>query len=155
VLSKADPSIVALRDVEMPAVDAALRDGRLDEVAGRRARHIVTENARVHATVAALEAGDLAAVGELFAASHASLRDDFEVSSPELDAMVEIAMATPGVVAARMTGAGFGGCTINLVRPDSVDRLRTAIEAEYPSRTGLTPRIYPVRVVDGAGPLGD
>jgi galactokinase len=155
VLSKADASVVALRDVEMDAVDAALRDGRLDEVAGRRARHIVTENARVHATVAALEAGDLAAVGELFAASHASLRDDFEVSSPELDAMVEIAMATPGVVAARMTGAGFGGCTVNLVRPNAVDRLRTAIEAEYPSRTGLTPKIYPVRVVDGAGPLGD
>ncbi len=84
----------------------------------------MTENERVGATVAALEAGDLDAVGRLFAASHASLRDDYEVSSPELDAMVEIAVGVPGVVAARMTGAGFGGCTVNLVRPDAVDALR-------------------------------
>ena len=74
--------------------------------------------------MAALAAGDLAAVGRLFAESHASLRDRFEVSSPELDAMVEIAMAVPGVIAARMTGAGFGGCTINLVRPDAIEALR-------------------------------
>ena len=155
VLAKDDPSIRALRDVDIETVASAIRDGRLDPVVGRRARHIVTENARVHATVASLEAGDLAAVGDLFAASHASLRDDFEVSSPELDALVDIATGTTGVVAARMTGAGFGGCTVNLVRPDAVGRLTAAVLEQYPARTGLTPRVYPVRVVDGAGPLGD
>ena len=111
----------------------------MDPVAYRRAEHVVTENERVAETVAALEAGDLAEVGVAFAASHASLRDRFEVVSPELDAMVEIASAVPGVVAARMTGAGFGGCTVNLVRPDAVDALRTAVERDYPARTGLQP----------------
>ena len=106
-LSRADPSIRSLRDVTPGALAAAA--GRLEPVELRRARHIVGENDRVEATVQALEAGDLDAVGELFAASHASLRDDYEVSSPELDAMVEIAVSVPGVVAARMTGAGFGG----------------------------------------------
>ena len=97
-LSRGDPSIHSLRDVTPEALAAAA--GRLDAVEFRRARHITTENDRVGETVRALEAGDLAAVGQLFAASHASLRDDFEVSSPELDAMVEIAVAVPGVVGA-------------------------------------------------------
>ena len=105
-----------------------------------RAEHVVSENARVAATVEALAAGDLATVGRLFAESHASLRDRFEVSSPELDAMVEIATSVAGVVAARMTGAGFGGCTVNLVRPDAVEALRDAVEPDYPAMTGLTPR---------------
>ena len=85
-------------------------------------------------TIAALEAGDLAAVGALFAAGHASCRDLFDVSSAELDALVEVASSVPGVVAARMTGAGFGGCTVNLVRPDAVDALRAAVETEYAPR---------------------
>ena len=97
-----------------------------------RAEHVVAENARVGATVDGPAAGDLRAVGRLFAESHASLRDQFEVSSPELDAMVEIARAVPGVVATRMTGAGFGGCTVNLVRPDAVEALRDAVERDYP-----------------------
>jgi galactokinase len=114
---------------------------------------VVTVYARVEAAVAALVAGDLAAVGRLFAESHASLRDRFEVSSPELDAMVDIASAVPGVVAARMTGAGFGGCTVNLVRPDAVDALRAAVESEYPNRTGLVPLVLPVHAAAGAGRL--
>jgi galactokinase len=103
--------------------------------------------------VDALAADDLPAIGRLFAESHASLRDRFEVSSPELDAMVEIASSVPGVIAARMTGAGFGGCTVNLVTPDAVEALRDAVMTRYPSRTGLTPRVLPVRAVDGAGRL--
>ena len=118
-----------------------------------RASHVVDENIRVLDTIDALEARDLLAVGRLFAASHASLRDLFEVSSPALDAMVEIAVATPGVVAARMTGAGFGGCTINLVRPEAVDRLRHAVEDTYASRTGFNPRVFPVVSSAGAGPM--
>jgi len=144
-----DPSIRSLRDVTPEVLDAA-RD-RLDPIAFARAEHVVTENARVGKTVAALDAGDLAAVGRLFAASHASLRDRFEVSSPELDTMVEIATQVPGVIAARMTGAGFGGCTINLVRPAAIGALRRAVETRYPARTGLTPMVLPVRAAAGAG----
>ncbi len=148
-LSASDPSIHSLRDVTPKALEAAA--GRLDPVEFRRARHVVSENERVGATVEALEAGDLGAVGELFAASHASLRDDYEVSSPELDAMVEIALAVPGVVAARMTGAGFGGCTVNLVHPDAVAALANAVRDQYRSRTGRNPTILPVHVAQGAG----
>ena len=148
-LANEDPSIRSLRDVSPDGL-AAARD-RLDPITYARAEHIVTENIRVGATVAALEDGDLAAVGRLFAASHASLRDRFEVSSPELDAMVEIASEVPGVIAARMTGAGFGGCTVNLVRPDAIEALRSAVETRYPARTGLTPMILPVEATDGAG----
>ncbi|MBI3750856.1 MAG: galactokinase [Chloroflexi bacterium] len=123
----------------------------LDEVGLRRARHVITENDRVLATVAALAAGEDERVGELFAASHASLRDDFEVSSRELDLLVAIATATPGVGAARMTGGGFGGCTVNLVRPDAVERLASAVLRDYPARTGLQPAVMAVRAADGAG----
>jgi galactokinase len=147
-LAEADPTIHSLRDVTPEALVAAT--DRLDPTAVRRAEHVVTENARVTATVTALAADDLAAVGRLFAESHASLRDRFEVSSPELDAMVEIARDVPGVLAARMTGAGFGGCTVNLVRPEAVDALRATVETRYPARTGLTPMVLPVRAVDGA-----
>ncbi len=117
----------------------------------RRAAHIVAENDRVRTVVAALEAGDLATVGESFRAGHASLRDLFEVSSPELDALVEIAGTVRGVVAARMTGAGFGGCTINLVRPDAVEPFRQAVLDRYPALTGLRPMVIPVAAADGVG----
>jgi galactokinase len=150
-LAAIDPKVGSLRDVTLDLL-AAAADG-LDPLAYRRARHVVTENARVEATVAALGADDMDAVGRLFAASHASLRDDFEVTSPELDAMVEIASGVRGVVAARMTGAGFGGCTINLVRPDAVEALGAAVESQYPQRTGLTPMVLPVSAADGAGRL--
>ena len=148
-LARNDPSIRSLRDVTPQAL-AAL-GGQLEPVEFKRASHIVSENERVGQTVRALESGDLQAVGELFAASHASLRDDYEVSSPELDAMVEIATAVPGVIGARMTGAGFGGCTVNLVRPEAVIALKAAVLDQYPARTGLTPMILPVRTASGAG----
>ena len=115
---------------------------RLDPIVAARAEHIVHENARVLAAIAAFEAGDLPAVGRLFYESHASMRDLFGISSPELDALVEIARAVPGVIGARLTGAGFGGCTINLVRRDAVDALREAVMRDYPARTGLTPRVF-------------
>jgi len=143
----------ALRDV-----DAAMLRGygaRLDPVERRRAEHIVGEDARVLETEAALRAGDLVAIGRLFAESHASMRDLFEITTPEMDLLVEIAAATPGVVAARMTGGGFGGCTINLVQPDAVGALRAAVEGEYSTRTGRTPRIWEVEAAAGAGPVTD
>jgi galactokinase len=148
-LAARDPGVRSLRDVT-PAMLPRIRELVGDD-AFRRSRHVVTENARVVDTIEALATGDIAAVGRLWAASHASLRDDFEVVSPELDALVEIASAVPGVAAARMTGAGFGGCTINLVERGAVGALRTAVEARYQARTGLVPRVYAVDAVDGAG----
>jgi galactokinase len=113
----------------------------------------VSENERVLECVAALEADDRATIGSLFAASHASLRDRYQVSSPELDTMVEIARSVPGVVAARMTGAGFGGCTVNLVEAGATAALRRAVEADYTARTGLEPMVLPVAATSGAGRL--
>jgi galactokinase len=146
-----DSSIRTLRDVT-PHLLAKARS-RLDPVVARRAEHVVAENGRVLATLRAFEAGDLPAVHDAFAASHISLRDLFEVSSPELDALVEIADGVPGVVAARMTGGGFGGCTVNLVRLDAVKALADAVLESYPARTGLTPMVMPVAAADGAGRL--
>jgi galactokinase len=143
-----EPGVTSLRDVTPPML-AAVRD-RLAPVAVRRAEHVVAENQRVMDAIAAFEAGDLDEVGRLFYASHASLRDLYEVSSPELDALVEIARSTQGVVGARLTGAGFGGCTINLVRRDAVDSFRDAVLRDYPARTGLTPRVFVVEASAGA-----
>ena len=146
-----DPAVRSLRDV----TSELLAEARpaLDPVVARRAEHVIAENGRVMDTLAAFEAGDLAAIGALFAAGHASLRDLFEVSSIELDALVEIASAVPGVVAARMTGAGFGGCTVNLVRPDAIAALSAAVLRDYPTRTGLRPMVLPVAPADGASEL--
>jgi galactokinase len=149
VLARADPAVRSLRDVTPRLLDAARH--RLDPIVARRAAHVVAENERVGTMVAALEAGDEATIGETMRASHASLRDLYEVSSPELDALVDIAVSVPGVAGARMTGAGFGGCTVNLVRVDAVAALREAVIAEYPQRTGLTPLVFTVTAAAGAG----
>jgi galactokinase len=141
--------VTSLRDVDVALLDRYAHE--LDPLVARRARHVVEENDRVLAAEAALATGDLEAVGRLFAASHASLRDLYEVSCPELDVMVEIAAGTPGVIGARMTGAGFGGCTVSLVHPDAVGALTARIEGEYADCTGRTPRVWPVRAVAGAG----
>jgi galactokinase len=151
ILAAREPGVHALRDVSEAMLDR--HRGELPERVWRRCLCIVNENARVEATVAALGAGDLAGLGRLFATSHAELRDLYEIVSPELDAMVEIACSVPGVVAARMTGGGFGGCTVNLVRHDAIVALEEAVLREYPARTGLVPHVYVTRAVDGAGPV--
>jgi galactokinase len=148
-LSAREPSVSSLRDVDEAMLDRN-RDS-LDAVAYRRALHVVRENGRVLAFEAALAAGDVDEAGALLAASHASLRDLFEVSSPELDTMVEVVGSVPGVAGVRMTGAGFGGCVVGLVRRDAVDTVRRAVAQDYAPRTGLTPRVWAVRAVDGAG----
>ena len=148
-LAAVELGVRSLRDVDAEML--VRHEARIDPVALRRAEHIVAENERVLATEAALRGGDLDALGEIFAASHASLRDRYEVSSPELDAMVEIASGVPGVIASRMTGAGFGGCTITLARLDVVAELETRTLRDYPARTGRQPRVWVVRAVDGAG----
>jgi len=148
-IAAVEPGVHSLRDVDSAML--ARHADRLEPTWHRRARHVVGENERVLRTIAAFESDDLATVGEMFAASHASLRDDYEVTSPELDAMVAIAAGTPGVVAARMTGAGFGGCTVNLVRRPAVEAFVAAVERDYPARTGRTPRVLVVDAAEGAG----
>ena len=150
-LRAVDPRVTSLRDVTHGLL-AAHRD-RLDPVVARRAEHVIAENQRVLDVVAAFEVGDLEAVGVAFAASHASLRDLYEVSSVELDALVEIAATVDGVVGSRMTGAGFGGCTVNLVRASAMGPLRRAIDREYHARSGRSAMIFPVAAADGAGPM--
>ncbi|HEV8699520.1 MAG TPA: galactokinase [Candidatus Limnocylindrales bacterium] len=150
-LRAVDTSIRSLRDVSPTFFDA--HEDRLDPVVARRARHVVAENQRVLDGVEAFDAQDLGTVGRLFAESHASLRDLFEVSSPELDGLVGIATGVDGVIAARLTGAGFGGCTVNLVRPDAVERLRLAIERDYPARSGRAATMLAVTAATGAGLL--
>ena len=148
-IAAVEPSVRSLRDVT-PELLKQVRD-RLDDITLARAEHVVTENARVLEAEDALGRGDLEAVGRLFAASHDSLRDRYQVSSPELDALVEIARETPGVVGARLTGAGFGGCTINLVRKGAVAGFRDRVLRVYPTSTGLIPRVIEVIAADGAG----
>jgi len=144
------PTVRSLRDVDRALLGDLAE--LVDETTVRRVRHVVEENDRVVAAAAALEVGRVAEVGRLMAESHASLRDLYEVSSVELDALVAIAESVEGVTGARMTGAGFGGCTVNLVSAGAVDRLRAAIATEYPRLTGGDARCYVVSAVEGAGP---
>jgi galactokinase len=128
-----------------------LRDALLDDVGDDPfARHVVSENQRVLDFVGGLRAGDLDRCGQLMRASHASLRDDFRVSTPELDALVD-ALVRAGAYGARLTGAGFGGCAVGLVPTDAVDDVVAAAVGSYRSATGLTPMPLVVRAVDGAG----
>jgi galactokinase len=127
-----------------------LEGARLDAVVARRARHVVTENARVLEAADALRRADLVRLGELFAASHRSLVDDYEVSLPELDSLVGAARDAPGVVAARLTGAGFGGCTVNLVAAARATEAAHAIVDEYGRATGRRARWWVSRPGPGA-----
>ncbi|MCC6729630.1 MAG: galactokinase [Chthonomonadales bacterium] len=142
------PEVMALRDVS--ADDLAEHSGRLSEVVRKRARHVVTENARVLDSVRALEAGDVARFGRLMNESHASLRDDYQVSCRELDVLVEAAQAQNGVYGSRMTGAGFGGCTVSLARTEAVESVRRAVAPVYRAETGLETTFYVCRASEGA-----
>ncbi|MDQ1610378.1 MAG: galactokinase [Pyrinomonadaceae bacterium] len=143
-------NIRALRDVSEADLE---RYGRaLPEVVGRRCRHVVSENARTLDAAAALRDGRLEEMGRLMYASHESLRDDYEVSCAELDKLVEIATSLAGAtLGARMTGGGFGGCTVNLVRRDQLEHFRDIIMREYTDATGRTPNIYVSEAGEGAG----
>lgn len=138
----------ALRDVDLATFEA--RAAELGETTRRRARHVISENGRVLEARTAMQAGDAAAFGRLMNASHDSLRDDFEVSSPALNAMVEIAQAQPGCYGARMTGAGFGGCAVALVASIAADAFVQAVQKQYEIATHLTPAIYVCQPVGGA-----
>jgi galactokinase len=130
----------ALRDVALAAFE--LRSGDLAPLPRRRARHVITENERVLRSVAALVEGNARQAGLLMNASHASLRDDFEVSSEALDAMVACAQGEDGAHGARMTGAGFGGCAVALVDAAAAEAFVAAVTACYTQRTGTRPAVY-------------
>lgn len=134
------PGILALRDVEHEEFD--LYADSLPPRVMRRCNHVITENMRALEAVKALEHQDLTTFGRLMYASHASLREDYEVSCPELNAMVEIASQCDGVYGARMTGGGFGGCTVNLVETAKVDQFVQAITQGYQAKTGISPECY-------------
>ncbi len=142
------PEIASLRDAT-PAMLAAGRAG-MSAVAFARCRHVIGEMERTRQAAEALRAGDLAAFGELMFASHASLRDDYQVSCPELDRLVEVAGALPGVYGARMTGGGFGGCAIALVKPEALEPLRRAITTQYDPHVARPAIVYTTRAADGA-----
>ncbi|MCC6661253.1 MAG: galactokinase [Phycisphaerales bacterium] len=143
--------VPALRDVSPEMVEA--RRGSLTPEELRAARHVTTENARTLAAAEALRSGDLAALGRLMAASHASLRDDFRVSSPELDTLVELAAGVPGVIGARMTGGGFGGCVVILGAPESVRLLGRELTAGYRARHGRDCAVLTTDAAGGARPI--
>jgi galactokinase len=145
------PNVTALRDVTSQQLEEHRKEMR--EVIYRRCRHVVTENERVIAGASALKEGEVAKFGELMNESHQSLRDDYEVSCAELDLMVELAQKTEGVYGSRMTGGGFGGCTVNLVRRDKVEEFQSKVVAGYKEATGLTPEIYVCKAVNGAEEL--
>ena len=151
LLSQDLPGIQALRDV---SVESFNRYGnRLPALVERRARHVVEEIERTRQAIPYLEQGQIAAFGRLMNACHISLRDLFEVSTPELDTMVQIAQSLPGCLGARLTGGGFGGCTVNLVVRDAVKDFARSLGPEYEIRTGLHPEIYICQASGGAGLL--
>ncbi|MBL8058858.1 MAG: galactokinase [Anaerolineales bacterium] len=147
------PGIRALRDVSV--ADFRRHAHRLPELVARRAQHVVEECDRTQRAVGLLRAGDAAAFGQLMNDCHASLRDLYAVSCPELDVMTAEAQALPGCYGARLTGAGFGGCTVNLIQAEAAEDFRRELAARYERAVGRKPEIYVCQAAAGAGVLPD
>lgn len=143
------PEIASLRDVTVADLDRF--GSSLPITALKRARHVVSDNARVLEFVAAAESNSPSAIGKLFVASHRSAQHDYEISCEELDFLVDTAITLPGVFGARMTGGGFGGCTVNLVAPEAVDSFCETLDQAYRERFSLTPLFYECTPAAGAG----
>lgn len=141
--------IKTLGDLDIETFEAN-KSAISDEVVRKRAKHAVYENQRTIKAVEALKRNDVEQFGKLMNESHISLRDDYEVSCKEIDILVELAWETDGVIGSRITGGGFGGCTVSIVRNDAVDALKEHVEKEYKKKTGLKPEIYIVDIGDGA-----
>lgn len=148
-LAKGRPDLRSLRDVT--AEELEQNKAGLDEVTYRRCRHVVGEIARTLRAADKLREGDLVSFGQLMRESHQSLRDDYQVSCRELDILVEIAEGVEGVFGARMTGAGFGGCTVNLVKESAIAEFQLKVAAGYRRAVGTEPLIYVSEAADGAG----
>lgn len=127
----------------------ACRD-QLEPVIYQRCHHVITENERVLKSIAALKAGDLPAFGQLLNQSHDSLRDDYEVSCAEVDLLVDLARKVEGVLGARITGGGFGGCTVNLIHAEAVDEFSTRVLSAYRKQTGIDAQVYVSTAANGA-----
>lgn len=149
ILAKSYPEIRALRDVSLEQLRSKISG--IPQLTYKRCLHVVEEDARVLETVRQLRAGNLQAVGTLMAQSHASLRDLYEVSCQELDIMAEAAQGLPGFIGGRMTGGGFGGCTVNLVESKHARSFADLIAERYLAKTGIVPEIYICSAADGAG----
>ncbi len=147
------PEVESLRDVSPEQLESAASS--LPAVVARRARHVVMEDARVGRYVEASARGDLALMGKLLVESHRSLQHDYEVSCAELDFLVNTALAIDGVFGSRMTGGGFGGCTVTMLRPDAAARFGEEITRAYQRQFQTTPQVYPCRPSAGAGEVKD
>jgi len=151
ILREVLPHIKSLRDVSTAEFEP--HQDRLPELIRNRCRHVVTENARTLAAAEALKAGDLKTMGGLMYASHQSLDRDYEVSCPELNLLVEIASSLDGAIGSRMTGGGFGGCTVNLIERDRIETFSDVVSRKYESGTGKAPLVYVFEAGDGAREL--
>lgn len=150
-LRTANPAIQELRDATLTDLEKARAS--MSENAFLRCRHIITENARVEEAARALADGDMKRMGQLMYEAHASYRDDFAASCPEADLLVELAAAQPGVIGARLTGGGFGGCTVNLVEAAQAEAFRENIHKAYLNRAGIDADIYLCQAAAGASEL--
>ena len=148
ILRRHRPEIQLLRDV--PLEELVQQGAEMPPNVLKRARHIITDSIRAQAAAAALERGDLRTLGTLMAEAHASYRDDFEASCPEADLMVDLANRQPGLVGARLTGGGFGGCTVNLVEEQYAEAFQTAVAQSYREQTGIEPDVFRCHASDGA-----
>lgn len=141
--------VEALRDVTIEMFKA--RESELDEVTAKRARHVITENDRTVAAAKAMQANDIETLQQLMAESHASMRDDFEITVPEIDGLVDIIKSVIGTKGGvRMTGGGFGGCVVSIVPNAMVDEVITTVERDYPGISGLTPSVFVCSAEEGA-----
>ncbi len=145
------PKVESLRDVTVEMFQAV--EDRIPAVPRKRARHVVTEDDRVERFMQASARGDLKRMGELFVASHRSLQLDYDVSCEELDFLVDTALTVPGVYGARLTGGGFGGCTVNLIDPEAVNDFKQRVAGAYEARFHIKPQMYECRAADGAGAM--
>ncbi len=145
---KGQDAVAWLRDVTLDDLQEA--ENELDPVTRRRVRHVLTENVRVERGVEALRLGDAAALGRLMSESHASSRDDFENSSSALDTMIEAAESSPGFLGGKLSGAGWAGCTVNLVLADQAQAFADSVRQGYRTKTGTEPTVYVCRAADGA-----
>ena len=145
---RGDSAVQMLRDVQIEELDADW--DVLDRVGRNRARHVLSENERVSRGAEALKRGDVAGFGRLMSASHASSRDDFENSSAALDALIEAAQGSPGFLGGKLSGAGWAGCTVNLVASDKAREFADSVRADYARRTGVEPIVHVCHAADGA-----
>ena len=146
------PQLHNLAELTQAQFDS-IADKITDEVAKKRARHVVGEVKRTNDAIAALKKGDITTFGQLMNGSHVSLRDDYEVTGPELDALAEAAWKIEGVMGSRMTGGGFGGCTVSIVKDEAIDTFIDKVGAEYTAKTGLKADFYIAEISDGARKL--